>query len=109
MEQSAGAVVSSHDSDNVQRNFLDLLSIRINSTIIDNSSSKASQKSGKYWLGPIARYHIEHESKLLEYWILLFHYLKLEALTAFPNEYVKTEILPLCPKHPETYTPPPPS
>ena len=53
-------------------------------------------------LGPIARYHIEHESKLLEYWILLFHYLKLEALTAFPNEYVKTEFLPFCPKPPET-------
>ena len=35
--------------------------------------------------------------------------MKLEALTAFPNEYVKTEFLPLCPKPPETFSQPPSS
>ena len=58
-------VVSSHDSDSGQRNFLDLLSIRIKRSI----AAAARQHRDQENIGwrPLARYHIEHRTKLLGY------------------------------------------
>ena len=67
-------VVSSSDSDSVQRNFLDLLSIIIKRSIAATARQRRNQENIGW--KPLSRYQVGHRTKLLGYWIFLFYYLK---------------------------------